>query len=115
MPAQPSTRPSRPDSTRYPTLQPEIRHIAPETVNTKWINLSPAAQRQVRDLIRAAARPVLVRYRDDDRRVEAQAAVDELRDEIERKLPRFPFPPDTRDGHFDYEALLDGNVRPPVH
>lgn len=93
-----------------PILEPQIRRIAPDVVQAHWSSLTPAAQESVRALFRDAARPVLMRYRDGERRVEAQAAIDEFLRVVERKLPRFPFPPGTRDAHFEYEKLLDSNV-----
>ena len=51
-----------------------------------------------------------MRYRDEERRAEAQVAIEAFLSTVERKLPRFPFPPRTKDAQFDYERLLDGNV-----
>ncbi|KAI9832353.1 MAG: hypothetical protein M1826_002039 [Phylliscum demangeonii] len=97
-------------SSRLPILRRETKQIAPETVNAKWVNLSESSQEQVRALFRAVARPVLVHQRDDDeRRAEVQAGLDALLSGMEHKLPRFPFPPDTKDEHFDFEKLLAGN------
>ncbi|KAI9782274.1 MAG: hypothetical protein M1816_001936 [Peltula sp. TS41687] len=89
--------------------QQDTKHVPPEVVNSKWVNLSVPAQEQVRGLFRAVERPLFMRYRDEDKRAEAQFAVTALLQEVERKLPGFPFPPDTRDAHFDYEKLLESN------
>ena len=97
-------------SIRIPTLQPEIKQIPPDTVNSKWVNLSQPAQEQVRGLFKSAERAVYMRARDEEKKAEAQFAVETLLQGVERKLPRFPFPPDTRDAHFDYEKLLGSNV-----
>ncbi|KAI9886003.1 MAG: hypothetical protein M1823_002225, partial [Watsoniomyces obsoletus] len=100
-----------PIAPQFPSLEPQIKRVAPDVVNSKWSNLSPPAQEQVRDLFRTVARPLLMRYRDEERRLEAQEAIGDFLETLDRKLPRFPFPPGTRDAHFDYEKLLDSNVR----
>ena len=100
-----------PTSNALPALEPQIRRIAPEIVNAQWTNLSPAAQDHMRHMLRDTARPVLMRYREGERRIEAQAAIDDFLQSVDRKLPRFPFPPSTRDVHFEYEKMLDSNVR----
>lgn len=82
-------------------------------MNSKWVNLSIPAQEQVRGLFRAVERTLLMRYRDEEKRVEAQLALNSFLQDVERKLPRFPFPPDTKDAHFDYEKLLESNVGSP--
>lgn len=102
---------SVPIAAPFPSLEPQIKRVAPDVVNSKWMNLSPPAQDQVRELFRTVARPLLMRYRDDERRAEAEEAMGDFLQTVDRKLPRFPFPPGTRDAHFDYQKLLDSNVR----
>ncbi|KAI9792397.1 MAG: hypothetical protein M1816_002281 [Peltula sp. TS41687] len=94
---------------RFPTLEQEIKLVPPEVVNSKWVNLSVPAQEQVRGLFTAVERTLVMRDRDEDKRAEAQLALNSLLQDLERKLPRFPFPPDTKDAHFDYEKLLESN------
>lgn len=94
----------------YPALESQIKHVPPDVVSSKWVNLSNTSQEQVRRLLRAVQRPVVARYRDDSKRAEAQLAIHSFIETLERKLPRFPFPPNTKDAHFDYEKLLDSNV-----
>ena len=64
---------------------------------------------------------------DEGRRIEAQVAVASITrtyilssfispsiadkgHSLGRRLPRMPFPPGTKEVHFNYEALLDSNV-----
>ncbi len=98
-------------SAAYPGLEAQFKHIPPSVVSSKWVNLSSTSQEQVRELLRAVERPVIAKYTDDKKRAMAQAAIGSFIESVERKLPRFPFPPNTPDAHFDYEKLLDANVR----
>lgn len=48
-----------------------------------------------------------MRQRDERKRVEAQAALGGVVKTLERRLPRMPFPPLTKNAVFDYESVLN--------
>ncbi|KAL2001087.1 hypothetical protein VTN02DRAFT_2254 [Thermoascus thermophilus] len=60
-------------------------------------------------MFKSLERPVIVRHRDERRRIEAQTAVAAVVRNLGKRLPRMPFPPIAKDAKFDYEAALDEN------
>ncbi|KAF2460213.1 CENP-Q, a CENPA-CAD centromere complex subunit-domain-containing protein [Lineolata rhizophorae] len=94
---------------RFNYLKPRVRKIPQHVITSKWAPLGASTQQQTRDLIRAAKRPVTIGIRDDRRRIEAEVTLGSVIRKLERQLPRMPFPPNTRDFHFDLEALIDRN------
>jgi len=100
------------DPTRkFQCLKPRTRDISYSILKSKWASLPPPAQQQVREILKAARRPIILAQRNEKRRAEAEAALDPLVKKLERRLPRMPFPPKTKDGHFDLDKLLERNVR----
>ncbi|EEH11557.1 conserved hypothetical protein [Histoplasma capsulatum G186AR] len=97
------------DRKRFAILKPRTRHIAERTIKTKWTTLPDSVQGMIKDLFRSIERPVVMRHRDERKRIEAQTAVVAVRKNLGRRLPRMPFPPGTKDADFDYEAALDEN------
>ncbi|KAI9826187.1 MAG: hypothetical protein M1819_007443 [Sarea resinae] len=97
------------DKTRkkFATLKPRTRHVPWETVRTQWEPLSDSAQAHVRELFRAVERPVVTGHLDEGKRAESQSALSSILRKLESKLPKMPFPLNTRDVYFDYEKLLD--------
>jgi kinetochore protein Fta7 len=95
----------------FPTLKPRVRRVPRQIVSTKWDVLPQAAQGQVRELLNAIERPVLMSYRNERRREEAQSILGSVLRKLSTKIPRMPFPSKTKDIHFNYEMLLDANVR----
>jgi kinetochore protein Fta7 len=63
------------DHKRFAYLKPRVRHIAERTIKSKWTTLPEPVQEKVREMFRSLERPVIVRHRDERKRVEAQAAV----------------------------------------
>jgi hypothetical protein len=59
----------------YAYLESHTRHIAERTIKSKWTTLPEPAQEKVKELFRSLERPVIVRQRDEKRRMEAQTAV----------------------------------------
>ncbi|EEQ87545.1 hypothetical protein RJZ56_001417 [Blastomyces dermatitidis] len=97
------------DSKSFAMLKPRTRHISERTIKTKWTTLPDSVQEKIKELFRSIERPVVVRHRDERKRIEAQSAVLAVRKNLGRRLPRMPFPPGTQDADFDYEAALDDN------
>ncbi|KAL1982144.1 hypothetical protein VTN96DRAFT_8319 [Rasamsonia emersonii] len=91
---------------RFAYLKPRVRHISQRTIKSKWTTLPEPVQEKVREMFRSLERPVIVRHRDERKRIEAQTAVAAVVKNLGRRLPRMPFPPVTKDTNFDYESLL---------
>lgn len=94
---------------KYQHLRAHTRHIPQDTITTKWINLPPPAQQAVRTLFKATKRPVLANMREGQRRTEAELTLNAVIQKLEKRLPRMPFPPKTKDAHFDLEKVLERN------
>ncbi|KAJ9245390.1 CENP-Q, a CENPA-CAD centromere complex subunit-domain-containing protein [Paecilomyces variotii] len=92
---------------QYAYLKPRVRHISERTIKAKWTTLPEPVQQKVLDMFRSLERPVIVRQRDERKRIEAQTAVGALVRNLGRRLPRMPFPPITKDTNFDYESAID--------
>ncbi|OXV09704.1 hypothetical protein Egran_02541 [Elaphomyces granulatus] len=88
-------------------LKPRVRRVSERTVKSKWTTLSEPVQEKISDMLRSLERPVIVRHRDERKRIEAQTAVGAVVKSLVRRLPRMPFPPVAKDVSFDYEAALD--------
>ncbi|CRG88945.1 hypothetical protein PISL3812_05980 [Talaromyces islandicus] len=101
-----ATRRRRESTKPFASLKPRTQNVSKRTIKTKWSNLPDAAQEKVRAMFHTLERPVIVLQRDERKRVEAQAAVGAVVKTLERRLPRMPFPPMTKDATFDYEATL---------
>ena len=61
---------------RFAALKPKIHHVSQNAIRKKWTHLPDVAQEKVKELFRAAERPVLVNHRDERKKIEAQAAVE---------------------------------------
>ncbi|KAL1992775.1 hypothetical protein VTN49DRAFT_3531 [Thermomyces lanuginosus] len=95
------------ETKRYAYLEPRVRHIPERTIKSKWAPLPEAMQEKVREMFRMLERPVIVRHLDEKKRIEAQAAVSAVVKNLNRRLPRMPFPPMAKDASFDYESALN--------
>jgi kinetochore protein Fta7 len=60
---------------RFAYLKPRVRYVAEGTIKSKWSTLPEPDQERVREMFRSLERPVIVRQRDERKRIEAQAAV----------------------------------------
>lgn len=66
------------DSTRnkrFAYLQPRVRRISERTIKSRWTTLPDSAQAKIRDMLSSLERPVIMRQRNDRKRVGTQAAV----------------------------------------
>lgn len=63
------------DNKRFAYLKPRVRHVSERTIKSKWTTLPEPVQEKVRDMFKSLERPVIVRHRDERRRIEAQTAV----------------------------------------
>ncbi|QKX59901.1 uncharacterized protein TRUGW13939_07043 [Talaromyces rugulosus] len=102
-----TTTSSKRSTKRFASLKPRTQNVSKRTIKAKWSNLPDAAQEKVRAMFRTLERPVIVLQRDERKRVEAQTALGSVVKTLERRLPRMPFPPMTKDATFDYEATLN--------
>jgi hypothetical protein len=94
----------------FPVLTTRVKKISRATIESKWHLLPAEAQEKVRETLRNVARPVISSIRNnEERRIEAQDAVSSVIRKVERQLPGMPFPPTTKEFHFDHDRLLEGN------
>ncbi|KAI9804593.1 MAG: hypothetical protein M1833_006666 [Piccolia ochrophora] len=92
----------------FPHLKPRVKRVSLESVK-KWEKLPSLTQERVRRMFDAVERPVMMRYRDGKRRVEAQTALASLMRRLAKGLAKLPFPQTTKDAHFDHDKLLEMN------
>ena len=95
---------------KFQHLKPRTRNIPQDVVASKWVPPSQLVQQQVRELFKSAKRPVILSRRDDRRRLEAETILGAVVRKLEDRLPKMPFPPKTKDVHFDLEKLIEQNV-----
>lgn len=60
---------------QYAYLKPRVRHISERTIKSKWTTLPEPVQQKVLEMFQSLERPVIVRQRDERKRIEAQTAV----------------------------------------
>ncbi|KAK2742814.1 hypothetical protein FQN57_005105 [Myotisia sp. PD_48] len=94
---------------KFAMLMSRTRHIDEQTIKSKWTTLSESAQDKVKELFLSVELPVITRHRDEKKRIEAQSALETVRKNLSKRLPKMPFPPNTRDASFNYEAALNEN------
>lgn len=63
------------EAKRYAHLKPQIRRVPEKTINAKWTTLPEPVQDKVRDLFHSLERPVIMRNKNEQKRIEAQSAV----------------------------------------
>ncbi|KAJ5112677.1 hypothetical protein N7532_000722 [Penicillium argentinense] len=95
------------ESKRYAHLKPQVRRVPEKTIKAKWSTLPEPVQEKVRELFHSLERPVIVRNKNEQKRIEAQSAVQAVVRNLGKRLPRMPFPPITKDSNFDYESALN--------
>lgn len=64
---------------KYARLTPHVRHIAENTIKSKWTTLPDSVQDKVKDIFQSIERPVITRHRDERKRIEAQSALSAVR------------------------------------
>lgn len=94
----------------YVGLKARTRHIPKDVIQTKWSAALAPVQQQVRELFKAAKRAVISNRRNDQQRREAEQVLAYVVMKLEQQLPRMPFPPNTKEFHFDLEKLIGRNV-----
>lgn len=62
-------------SKRSAQLQSQVRRVPEKTIKDKWTTLPEPVQEKVRDLFHSLERPVVMRNKNDAKRLEAQSAV----------------------------------------
>ncbi|PWW77539.1 hypothetical protein C7212DRAFT_314626 [Tuber magnatum] len=92
-----------------PMLKPRVRNVPQELVEAKWGILSDWGREEVMEVVRAAERPVLMTFRRENRRVEAQEVLHRVVRRIENSLTKVPVPPLGKDTYLNYEKLLGKN------
>ncbi|CAG8285857.1 unnamed protein product [Penicillium olsonii] len=91
----------------YAYLKPQVRRVPEKTIKSKWAPLPEPVQENVREMFHSLERPVIMRNQNERKRIEAQGAVQAVVRNLNKRLPRMPFPPVTKDSNFDYESALN--------
>ena len=91
-------------------LKPKTRQLPQAQVTKQWKALPEAAQQQVSTIVNAAKRSVAYSSRDINRAREAEMILDRLVRLIQQRLPRMPFPKNSKDHHFNLEKVIKRNV-----
>ncbi|CUS14971.1 unnamed protein product [Tuber aestivum] len=94
---------------KMPMLKPRVRNVPQELVEAKWGVLSDKGREEAMEVVRAAERPVLMTFRRENRRVEAQEVLHRVVRRIGNSLTKVPVPPLGKDAYLNYEKLLDKN------
>lgn len=69
----------QPPSKKFAALKPRLRYIPQDVIKNKWEVLPEHIQGRVRELFVAVGRPVITQYRDERRRIGAQAALSSIK------------------------------------
>lgn len=64
-----------PKKPRFAILKPQVRHISEQMIKKKWTTLPESVQSKVRQLFKAVEQPVIIRDRDEKKRMDAQTAM----------------------------------------
>jgi kinetochore protein Fta7 len=104
-----STQTKRPRQ-EFSYLKPRTRQVPQDVITRQWRALPESAQQQVRSIVNAAKRSVTYSSRDLKRAHEAEVALDRVIRLIHQRLPRMPFPKNSKDVHFDLDKVLERNV-----
>ncbi|PUU83018.1 CENP-Q, a CENPA-CAD centromere complex subunit-domain-containing protein [Tuber borchii] len=94
---------------KMPMLKPRVRNVPQEVVEAKWGVLSDKGREEVMEVVRAAERPVLMTFRRENRRAEAQEVLHRVVRKIGNSLTKVPVPPLGKDTYLNYEKLLSKN------
>ncbi|OCK77723.1 hypothetical protein K432DRAFT_384432 [Lepidopterella palustris CBS 459.81] len=96
-------------SKKFQHLKPRTRHIPQAIIVSKWGAPSEQVRQQIRELFKLAKIPIITNRRDDARRHEAEIVLGTVIKRLEGRLPNMPFPPRTKDMHFDLEKVVERN------
>ncbi|KAH8811738.1 CENP-Q, a CENPA-CAD centromere complex subunit-domain-containing protein [Xylogone sp. PMI_703] len=117
--SQPSVREVSEESTE-PTISINYRRLAPITrrvprdkIDAQWDPLQNNCIERISQLLQDVERPVIMRVRDEEKRVQARTAIQMVSRKLISKLSKgLPFPPGIRSQRaddFDFEKVLDNN------
>ncbi|KAI9695201.1 MAG: hypothetical protein M1820_008837 [Bogoriella megaspora] len=104
---RPHSHDNVPEQHNYGVLRPHTRQIPRATITSKWSTLSPVALQHARETLKAAKRSVVMSHWDERRRAEADTAINIAVKKVEKKMPRMPFPPKTKETCFDFDKLAE--------
>jgi kinetochore protein Fta7 len=91
----------------YVYLKPRTARIPQEKITSEWKSLNSSAVERVADILTVARRNVISSVKTKKRANEVEKIVDGVQQLLQRRLPRMPFPPKTKEINFDLEKLLD--------
>ncbi|KAF6237885.1 hypothetical protein HO173_004086 [Letharia columbiana] len=90
-------------------MKSRVKHVSQNIIRSKWTVLDGDAQAKVEELLRSTELPVLASYSSEQRKIVAQIALRSINGTLCKCLPRMPFPPKTKEIHFDYDTLVKDN------
>ncbi|MCJ1232993.1 hypothetical protein MMC14_000947 [Varicellaria rhodocarpa] len=96
-------------SIKHPILKPKTRYIQQDIIKDRWRSLPDNAQGRVESLFRSTERLVITKQNGSRKMVETQAALSSTVNSLSKRLPRMPFPPGTKDAHFNRESMIRDN------
>lgn len=103
--------PTRPASKKaYIRLKPYTKQFTTDTISSDWRIMPQSAQDQIKSIVIRAKRMIVGRAGDLRKAAEVEQAIDPLAKRLDRRLPRMPYPPRTKDIHFDMDRLLERTV-----
>jgi hypothetical protein len=94
----------------YTYLTAQTRRIPQDIVASEWVALPLPARQRFKDVLTTAKRAVVSCTRSQKRNAEAEAVIGALMDSLSNRLPRMPFPPNSKELNFDLEKLLERSV-----
>ncbi|RFU28019.1 hypothetical protein B7463_g8335, partial [Scytalidium lignicola] len=111
---QVSEESEEPETSRnYPRLVPITRRIPRDKIDAQWEPLQNNCIERISQLLQDVERPVIMRVRDEDKRIQARTAIQMVSRKLISKLSKgLPFPPGIRSQRvedFDFEKVLDNN------
>lgn len=97
----------------YLRLKPYTKQFTTDTISSDWRIMPQSAQDQMKAIIVRAKRMIVGRAGDLRKAAEVEQALDPLAKRLDRRLPRMPYPPRTKDVHFDMDKMLERTVCEP--
>lgn len=118
-PSQSSTRhisegPAETESSvQYRRLAPITRRVSRHKIEAQWEPLQDDCIDRITQFLQDVERPVIMRVRDEEKRMQARTALQMVSRKLINKLSKgLPFPPGVRSQRaedFDFERVLDNN------
>lgn len=103
-------RPRKKPKQDFAYLKSKTRKIPQEVIQSDWKKLPEPAQRQIQTILLTSKRIALGSFTEPRRKKEVEGVLDVMHRKLEMRLPRSPFPPTSKAGHFNLEEQLERHV-----